>query len=629
MAPSSYEVPGEPHRDGVETIDQGRPETAPSRPRLILPVPFRKPLLCGVCLGLLGALAAWLLAQAPPLCGLEDWASDAFFVWRGPRSSQARIVVVGIDDESLRQLHKPAPYLSPELAEVVRHAHAQGAAAIGIDLLIGSDLSSVPDIERRGGPGDARPMGQADVDAGNVVLAQWRVEDHWERPLWPWQRKALDPETAGPTDFAFVNCTEDGDQVVRRQQLLVRDGDAAVPQFARALFARARGADIQWDDPHGTLFVWLRPGWGAVVAVGLPLLWLGLGLLLLKCADWGLEVVPLVLLGLLTYAAAAALRRWLTPVPTVASTAGALPPTGLYVPTALRPPAELAAQTESRSPSAPSDIAGYEILGEVGHGGMGVVYKARQFALKRIVALMMLRAGADAGPDLLARFRAESEAVARMQHPNIVQVYDYGEWRAGDVSPPMPFFVLEFMDGGSLAGKLRGQPFALARAVDLMVTLARAVQHAHQRGVIHRDLKPANVLFTADGLPKIADFGLAKLLDEASDLTRIGAVLGTPSYMAPEQAAGHSAVVGRATDVYALGAILYELLAGRPPFRADTSVATLDQVRFQAPVPPSQFRPGVPPKLEAICLQCLEKDPARRYPTAEALARALLEAHPC
>jgi serine/threonine-protein kinase len=254
---------------------------------------------------------------------------------------------------------------------------------------------------------------------------------------------------------------------------------------------------------------------------------------------------------------------------------------------------------------------------------MGVVYKARQIALKRTVALKMILGGPHAGPDLLARFRLEAEAVARMHHPNIVQVYDFGQNRG------RPFFILEYVDGASLAHRLKEQRLPVRQAVDLVVTLARAVHHAQQRGVIHRDLKPANILLTTDGVPKITDFGLAKMLDESSSLTRTDAVLGTPSYMAPEQTGSQAGAVGPATDVYALGAILYELLTGRPPFKGVSILETLDQVRFQAPTPPSQLQPGLPPELDRVCLKCLEKEPARRYPTAEALVQALVEAYRC
>jgi CHASE2 domain-containing sensor protein len=712
---------------------------------------FWRPAWRGLWLGLLCAVITWLLAQTAPLRGLEDWVHDAYLVHRGPRSTQARIVLIGIDDDSLARLDKESKYLSPQLAEVVRYAHEQQAAVIGVDLLIPESQSDLPDFAMPGARGDAIPMGQAVLEAGNVVLAQWRAKDQWERPLKQWQLKALVQPDG--TDLGFIDCTEDDDQVVRRQQLLVPDGDQAVPHFALALFAKARGAKVQWDpepgairvvrlggdtiplddeqklrinyvgppgtfapipfhevlaaaranrpmpemqdavvligvtasskqDYHttpyaragsakqplmagtelhahilatlvdrayihtlprpalfglllvlgaglGTALVRLRPAWGALVTVALLFLWVALGLALFAYGNWQIDVVALLLLCLLVYAAAAAFRHWLVPTPAAAVPSPGLRTTRIETPTPAPTGAPSTVVPEVRPAAKSLRIPGYDILQELGQGGMGVVYKARQIMLRRIVALKMLRAGGNAGPDLLARFRVEAEAVARMQHPHIVQVYDYGEWRAGDVSPPMPYFVLEFVDGGNLSGKLRGQPLPVRQAVDLMVMLGRAVQHAHQRGVIHRDLKPANVLLTAEGVPKIADFGLAKMLDESSDLTQTGALLGTPSYMAPEQAAGQSRLIGPATDVYALGAILYELLTGRPPFKGDTILETLDQVRFRAPAPLSQLQPGLPPELEAICLKCLEKEPARRYPTAEALVQSLVEAYLC
>jgi serine/threonine protein kinase/photosystem II stability/assembly factor-like uncharacterized protein len=263
-------------------------------------------------------------------------------------------------------------------------------------------------------------------------------------------------------------------------------------------------------------------------------------------------------------------------------------------------------------------IPGYEFLGELGRGGMGVVYRARQLSLNRLVALKMLLASR-AGPDELARFRREAEAVARLRHPNFVHVYDIGE------QDGRPFFSQEFVDGGSLAGKLAGAPQPPRQAAELLETLARAMHRAHQGGIVHRDLKPANVLLMADGTPKITDFGLAKQLRTEPDTpdypqTQTGAILGTPSYMAPEQALGLVSAVGPATDVYALGAILYEMLTGRPPFRADTTLETLHQVATHKPVPPSRLQPQVPSELEAVCLRCLEKESARRYASAEDLA---------
>jgi predicted Ser/Thr protein kinase len=275
-----------------------------------------------------------------------------------------------------------------------------------------------------------------------------------------------------------------------------------------------------------------------------------------------------------------------------------------------------AAATETTASAAPVNIPGYEVLGELGRGGMGVVYKARQIGLNRLVALKMILAGEHAGPQEKARFRLEAEAVARLQHPGIVQIYDIGEQEG------RPYFSLEFVDGGSLAQQLDGTPLPVWEAARLTKALARAVHHAHQRGIVHRDLKPANVLLTAEGTPKITDFGLAKLLGTEGQ-TQSGAVVGTPSYMAPEQAGGKKKLIGPATDVYALGAILYELLTGRPPFRADTPLDTLLQVMSEEPVPPSRLHDGVPRRLETICLKCLRKDPAQRYANAEALAEDL------
>jgi serine/threonine protein kinase len=259
-------------------------------------------------------------------------------------------------------------------------------------------------------------------------------------------------------------------------------------------------------------------------------------------------------------------------------------------------------------------VPGYEILGELGRGGMGVVYRAWQTGLKRLVALKMIRDSVLAGPEQRARFRIEAEAAARLRHPNIVHVYEINEHQG------RPFFSMEFAEGGSLDRKLAGRPLPPAEAADLVQTLARAVHHAHQRHVIHRDLKPANVLLTGDGRPMITDFGLAKLLDGDGGWTQSGAVMGTANYMAPEQAGGKTRQVGPATDVYALGAILYELVTGQPPFRAENWQATVQQVIHDEPPPPTRLRPDVPPGLEQICLKCLAKDPGQRYARAADLA---------
>jgi predicted Ser/Thr protein kinase len=262
-------------------------------------------------------------------------------------------------------------------------------------------------------------------------------------------------------------------------------------------------------------------------------------------------------------------------------------------------------------------LPGYEIVKELGRGGMGVVYQARQTALKRTVALKMILAGAHAGEAELARFRTEAEAVARLQHPNIVQIHEVGE-RDG-----LPYFSLEYVDGGSLADQIDGTPWPGRQAAELVEVLARAVDYAHQRGVVHRDLKPQNILLTADGTPKITDFGLAKQLQEQRGLTRTGAVLGTPSYMAPEQAEGKVKAIGPAADVYGLGAILYELLTGQPPFQAAAALDTLLLVLSADPVAPRERNPSVSSDLETICLKCLHKEPARRYAAAVELAEDL------
>jgi tetratricopeptide (TPR) repeat protein/tRNA A-37 threonylcarbamoyl transferase component Bud32 len=269
------------------------------------------------------------------------------------------------------------------------------------------------------------------------------------------------------------------------------------------------------------------------------------------------------------------------------------------------------------SPEARTDrkvVAGYEILCELGRGSMGVVYKARQLGLNRLVALKMVLAGAHAGKSQLARFYIEAEAVAGLQHPNIVQIFEVGQ------HDELPYFSLEFVDGGSLALHLLGKPQPPKEAARLLESLARGMVCAHRQGIIHRDLKPGNVLLTRDGIPKITDFGLAKRLEDDSHQTKSGALLGTPSYMAPEQAAGKTKEVGPLADLYALGAILYEMLTGRPPLVGTTMAETLDLVQNKEPLPPSRLQPGVPRDLETICLKCLQKEPAKRYPTTEALA---------
>jgi serine/threonine protein kinase len=349
--------------------------------------------------------------------------------------------------------------------------------------------------------------------------------------------------------------------------------------------------------------------------------------------------------------------------------------------------ADASAQASTQAgPATALAIAGYEVLEELGRGGMGIVYKARHLALNRIVALKMVLRGAQADEQSRERFRREAEAIARLAHPHIVQVYEVGQWRSpeGDL---LPFISLEYCAGGSLDEHLDGTPLTPPRAAGLVEVLARAVQAAHEAKLVHRDLKPANVLLAPAGAsssegavslektapqrdallealgearqrvarrqghdgglrfisptqsgkggkrprsdapgevwaPKVTDFGLARRLDEAGQ-TASGAILGTPSYMAPEQTGQSKGAVGPAADVYALGAILYECLTGRPPFRASSAMETILQVVHEDPIPPSRLTPGVPRDVETVTLKCLQKDPQRRYRSAAALAEDL------
>jgi eukaryotic-like serine/threonine-protein kinase len=266
----------------------------------------------------------------------------------------------------------------------------------------------------------------------------------------------------------------------------------------------------------------------------------------------------------------------------------------------------------------PVEVPGYEILGELGRGGMGVVYKARHVALDRIVALKMLRSDGDSLISDLARFRGEALALARLRHPNIVQIHEAGE-HDGKL-----YLALEFVEGGTLANKLQRAPQPARPSAALVEVLARAIHAAHENGIVHRDLKPSNVLLTDDGTPTITDFGVAKRLDATAVQTQTGVLVGTPSYMAPEQVegAGGRALTSAAAliDVYALGALLYECLTGRPPFLAETVLETLLEVRQREPLSPRELQPKIPRDLETICLKCLRKEPHRRYPDAVDLA---------
>ncbi len=258
----------------------------------------------------------------------------------------------------------------------------------------------------------------------------------------------------------------------------------------------------------------------------------------------------------------------------------------------------------------------HELLAEVGRGGMGVVYKAVRKDLNRLVALKMVLAGTLSNEHEIQRFRTEAEAAARLRHANIVQVYEVG------IVEGCHFYSMEFIEGQSLAQRVAGGPLANQAAARYLVAIARAVHHAHRHGILHRDLKPSNILVDAEDQPHVADFGLAKKLDDSGQ-TKTGAVMGTPSYMPPEQAAGRVRELGPAADVYSLGAILYELLTGRPPFKSETALDTLLHVMEREAAPPRLLNPKVDRNLETICLKCLEKDPRERYASAEALANDL------
>jgi tRNA A-37 threonylcarbamoyl transferase component Bud32 len=259
-------------------------------------------------------------------------------------------------------------------------------------------------------------------------------------------------------------------------------------------------------------------------------------------------------------------------------------------------------------------VGDYELLEEIARGGMGVVYRARQSSLKRIVAVKMIRSGEFAGEAEVKRFRAEAEAAANLKHPNIVAIHEIGEHEGRH------YFSMDYIEGKNLAQVCGGQPVAARQAAEWLKAIAEAVQFAHQRGVLHRDLKPQNILVDAEGRPHVTDFGLAKDLHADSGVTQTGAVMGSPSYMAPEQARGRNDLVGPASDVYSLGAVLYELLTGRAPFRGGSAMETLQRVANDEPARPRSLNQDAPADLETICLKCLEKEPVRRYPTARALA---------
>ncbi len=262
----------------------------------------------------------------------------------------------------------------------------------------------------------------------------------------------------------------------------------------------------------------------------------------------------------------------------------------------------------------PRDFGPYELIREIGRGGMGVVYEARQKGLDRSVAVKMILAGHLASPELVRRFQAEARAAARLRHSNIVHIHDVGQFNGQD------FFAMEYIEGQSLAERIKQGPIDIPTAVRLVAAVARAVEHLHQQGIVHRDLKPSNILLDAEGMPYVTDFGLAKIFAEGTDMTATGVIAGTPSYMAPEQASGRRAAVTPATDIYSLGAILYELLTGVPPFHAESPLDTLMEVLGGDPATPRSINPRIPRGLELICLKCLAKEPTERYSSAAALA---------
>ncbi len=260
------------------------------------------------------------------------------------------------------------------------------------------------------------------------------------------------------------------------------------------------------------------------------------------------------------------------------------------------------------------EFGNYELIEEIGRGGMGVVFKARQKDLDRLVAVKMIRASLIASAEEVARFQAEARAAAALHHPNVIGVHEIGQVHG------QHFFAMTYLPGPSLADLLHQRPLPLEQAAGLLTTVARAVGHLHEHGIVHRDLKPSNILLDEAGQPVVTDFGLVKLVEGGARLTATDAIVGTPSFMAPEQAGGKREDVGPLSDVYSLGAVLYALLTGRPPFAEATALDTLAQVLEGEPPQPRKLNPHIPRALEAICLKCLEKSPAERYPSAVALA---------
>src|SRR5436309_8467608 len=310
----------------------------------------------------------------------------------------------------------------------------------------------------------------------------------------------------------------------------------------------------------------------------------------------------------------------------VLKTALMMPP---EAPVAARDDGGPAANVEANAAAAPhskkaaravellGELGDYELLEEIGRGGQGVVFRARQKSLNRTVALKVISLGQWASQAHLKRFRREAEAAARLEHPCIVPIYEVGE-RDGSC-----YFSMKFVEGGQLDEVARREPMAIRRAVELIAKVARTVQYAHEQGILHRDIKPGNILLDQNGQPHLTDFGLARLIDTESSVTRTIEILGTPSYMAPEQAAGETGKLSKATDVYGLGTVLYQLPTGQPPFAGGTTYETIRLLRDTEPRSPRLLNPKVDRDLSTMCLKCLEKDPKRRYSSALALGEDL------
>ncbi len=731
---------------------------------------LRHPALRGVCLGLVCALIAWALSLTDLFHGLEDWMLDGCFAWRGTRPSKARIVLIGVDDDSLRSLHKPYPCISPELAEVVRFAHGEGAAAIGVDLLVPEDLSTLGNSTIPDSLGDARPMGAAVLEAGNVVLPQRWSESGWLRPLVEWQAKALHPNRKCLTDLAFADLSEDSDRFVRKQRLLVRKDGEASAQFALALHVRARNHRLTWDEqgrvligkryvplgqdglmrinyvgPPGTIPIVSfkdiladaragrkRAEWdGAIVIIGvtarthkdyhatpfansytswlgrddpglmsglelqanilatledeaylrtpwllspLPMLllfglmlgwvnarlnvrnsffvavvhhfaWKGLALAAFTLFAWHLHLWSMLLLGMLTFVVSCVGRRETARRESDQVKPAALdltldtdhsPPAGTsglsrvpLVPTIVPETTSLSSADSEIAPlahvflsppQAPGEIGwlgGYRVLGVLGSGGMGLVYRAEDVALQRLVALKVMKPEVASSDQARQRFLREGRAMASIEHENVVVVYQVGQDNG------VPFLAMQFLRGESLAERLqRDTVLSVPEVLRIGREIALGLAAAHSRGLVHRDVKPSNVWLEGErSRVKILDFGLARPERETKPLTRSGELLGTPGYMAPEQARCQ-AVDGR-SDLFSLGCVLYQAATGVLPFTGPDVMAILTALSVDEPVPPLQLNPDLGPTLAHLLVQLLAKDPASRPTSAGKVAEDL------